>query len=64
MHTSHTVHAHTDILNAFLNAHYELLHTLATRLPLHCAAVYGKQSEVERESHGLEEFNSSKVLIS
>lgn len=37
--------------------------TLATRLHLHRTAVCGKQWKVERERHGLEDFNSSEVVI-
>lgn len=36
---------------------------LATRLHLHRTAVCGKQWKVERERHGLEDFNSSEVVI-
>lgn len=32
-------------------------------LQLHITAVYGKQLNPERETHGLDEFNSSKVAI-
>lgn len=32
-------------------------------LQLHITAVYGKQLNPERETHGLDEFNSSEVAI-
>lgn len=66
------MHVQTDIINTFLSVHFKWLqkHTYKAwahwQLDCICTALLcmeKSRKQVERENHGLEEINSSKVVI-